>query len=246
MNLIASGAVLMILVGWAGCSLMEREDEPDISIETTTSTSETTTTETDESTTTATSTTDATTTTSTTTAETTVTTETSTTTEAVTEPVIFETQPVVTAAPVVETTTEPETTTTVAATEIDIPEESTVAETETETVTETVATEAVNEEFVGTFTRGTYYTFGSRGGSGRTLVSGYSIASRALYEMYGYGDYKVRIECDEFPALNGIYSLDDCSAKGDNRVIDFWFAPGEVPGYFYQQGVLEVRAYIIR
>lgn len=158
------------------------------------------------------------TTTSTTIAEESVTTETSIATEAVTESVIFETQPVVTAAPVV-----------------DIPVES----------TETVVV-APTGEFIGTFTRGTYYTFGTYGGSGRTLVSGYSIASRALYEMYGYGDYKIRIECDEFPELNGIYSLDDCSAKGDNRVIDFWFSPGEVPAYFKQMGVLEVRAYIVR
>lgn len=185
--------------------------------------SETSTTEPETTTTTDTETTTTTETTTSTTVETTVTTETSTT-EVMTEPVVIETQPVVTAAP----------------TEIDIPVETTTVETVTETVANTP-----NEEFIGTFTRGTYYTFGSRGGSGRTLVSGYSIASRALYEMYGYGDYKVRIECDEFPALNGIYSLDDCSAKGDNRVIDFWFAPGDVPAYFRQMGVLEVRAYII-
>lgn len=216
-SIIASVAALMLLVGAAGIGLTKNE-ESDIPVETTATETETTTSET---TTDTTETTTATTETTTSTAvETTVTTETSTTTEAVTEPVIFETQPVATAAPVVETTN-------------------------TETVTETV-TNTPNEEFIGTFTRGTYYTFGSRGGSGRSLVSGYSIASRALYEMYGYGDYKIRIECDEFPALNGIYSLDDCSAKGDNRVIDFWFAPGDVPAYFRQMGVLEVRAYIIR
>lgn len=230
-SIIASGAALMLVVGLAGFRLMSH-DEIDIQAETTTTASETTTTTTetetsttDTTTTTATtSTTDTTTTNpSTTTVETTVTTKPSTTTE-------------------VKIETKPETTTTVATTttEIDIPEESTVVETETETTTETTT-----EEFVGTFTRGTYYTFGSRGGSGRTLVSGYSIASRALYEMYGYGDYKVRIECDEFPDLNGVYSLDDCSAKGDNRVVDFWFAPGDVPAYFRQMGVLEVRVYII-
>lgn len=114
----------------------------------------------------------------------------------------------------------------------------------TEAVTE-IST-ATNEECIGTFKRGTYYAFGSVGGSGRKLVSGYSIASRALYEMYGYGDYKIRIECDRFPQLNGIYSLDDCSAKGNNQVIDFWFAPNEVPDFFRKYGVLEVRAYIIR
>lgn len=209
---------------------MSHDDEIDIQAKTTTTASETTTTTTetetsttDTTTTTATtSTTDTTTTTTstTTTVETTVTTKPSTTTE-----VKIETKP--------ETTTVATTTT-----EIDIPEESTVVETETETTTET-------EEFVGMFTRGTYYTFGSRGGSGRTLVSGYSIASRALYEMYGYGDHKFRIECDEFPDLNGVYSLDDCSAKGDNRVVDFWFAPGDVPAYFKQMGVLEVKVYII-
>ena len=230
-SIIASGAVLMLVVGLVGFRLMSHDDEIDIQAETTTTASETTTTitetetsTTDTTTTTATtSTTDTTTTTtSTTTVETTVTTKPSTTTE-----VKIETKP--------ETTTVATTTT-----EIDIPEESTVVETETETTTETAT-----EEFVGTFTRGTYYTFGTYGGSGRTLVSGYSIASRALYEMYGYGDHKFRIECDEFPDLNGVYSLDDCSAKGDNRVVDFWFAPGDVPAYFRQMGVLEVRVYII-
>ena len=95
------------------------------------------------------------------------------------------------------------------------------------------------------FSRGTFYTTGSYGGSGRTLVSGYSIASRAIYEMYGYGDYEIRIECDSFPELNGTYSLDDCSAEGNYEVIDFWFAPNDVPAYFREIGVVEVRAYII-
>lgn len=120
----------------------------------------------------------------------------------------------------------------------------------TTNITETTDFNNVNTEtegeFIGTFKRGTYYAFGSVGGSGRKLVSGYSIASRALYDMYGYGDYKIRIECDRFPQLNGIYSLDDCSAKGNNQVIDFWFAPNEVPDFFRKYGVLEVRAYIIR
>ena len=108
-----------------------------------------------------------------------------------------------------------------------------------ETITDT------NEEYIGSFSRGTFYTTGSYGGSGRNLVSGYSIASRAIYEMYGYGDYEIRIECDSFPELNGIYSLDDCSAEGNYEVIDFWFAPNDVPAYFREIGVVEVRAYII-
>ena len=108
-----------------------------------------------------------------------------------------------------------------------------------ETITDT------NEEYISSFSRGTFYTTGSYGGSGRTLVSGYSIASRAIYEMYGYGNYEIRIECDSFPELNGIYSLDDCSAEGNYEVIDFWFAPNDVPAYFREIGVVEVRAYII-
>lgn len=108
-----------------------------------------------------------------------------------------------------------------------------------ETITDT------NEEYIGSFSRGTFYTTGSYGGSGRNLVSGYSIASRAIYEMYGYGNYEIRIECDSFPELNGIYSLDDCSAEGNYEVIDFWFAPNDVPAYFREIGVVEVRAYII-
>lgn len=141
------------------------------------------------------------------------------------------------------------TTSTVANTRLVEPEPSSTAIPITESpTTEPPEPETVNvssEDFIGTFSRGTYYTFGSYGGSGRTLVSGYSIASRALYERYGYGDYKIRIECDEFPELNGVYSLDDCSAPGNYEVIDFWFAPGCVPSYFQQMGVLEVRAYIV-
>lgn len=111
-----------------------------------------------------------------------------------------------------------------------------------EIITDTYSTD---EEYIGTFSRGTFYTTGSYGGSGRTLISGYSIASRAIYEMYGYSNYEIRIECDSFPELNGIYSLDDCSAEGNYEVIDFWFAPNDVPAYFREIGVVEVKAYII-
>lgn len=118
--------------------------------------------------------------------------------------------------------------------------------TETSTETYTDSNNSSTETFIGTFSRGTFYTIGSYGGSGRTLVSGYSIASRALYELYGYGDFKIRIECDSFPELNGIYSLDDCSAAGNYEVIDFWFAPNDVPSYFRKMGVFEVRAYLVQ
>ena len=123
-------------------------------------------------------------------------------------------------------------------------EDTTTATTSTETYTD--SNNSSTETFIGTFSRGTFYTIGSYGGSGRTLVSGYSIASRALYELYGYGDYKIRIECDSFPELNGVYSLDDCSAAGNYEVIDFWFAPNDVPSYFRKMGVLEVRAYLVQ
>lgn len=123
-----------------------------------------------------------------------------------------------------------------------------VTEAPIEVVTTYVSNESntSSESFIGTFSRGTFYTTGSYGGSGRNLVSGHSIASRAIYEMYGYGNYKIRIECDAYPELNGIYSLDDCSAAGNYEVIDFWFAPNAVPSYFRKMGVFEVRAYIIR
>lgn len=114
-----------------------------------------------------------------------------------------------------------------------------------ENVVTEISAETSSEEFIGTFSRGTFYTTGSYGGSGRNLVSGYSIASRAIYETYGYGDYKIRIECEDFPELNGIYSLDDCSAPGNYEVIDFWFLPKDVPSYFKEMGVFEVKAYII-
>lgn len=101
-----------------------------------------------------------------------------------------------------------------------------------------------------TFSRGTYYCYGSKGGSGRSLQSGYSIASRYLYETYGYNNSngnpnKFRIECDDFPELNGVYQLDDCSAAGNNNVVDFYFTQGSVPSGFARQGVTSVRVYIV-
>lgn len=141
-----------------------------------------------------------------------------------------------------------ETSTTLVTTITTVITESIIQEIATESNKDTVIEvleETSSEEFIGTFSRGTFYTTGSYGGSGRNLVSGYSIASRAIYEAYGYGDYKIRIECEEFPELNGIYSLDDCSAPGNYEVIDFWFAPSDVPSYFREMGVFEVKAYIV-
>jgi len=71
------------------------------------------------------------------------------------------------------------------------------------------------------------------GGSGRMLVSCYekdewykgSVASRWVYGQYGYnvdGKTTVYIEFNNYPRLNGWYSVDDCNA--DPGIVDFYFA----------------------
>ena len=107
-------------------------------------------------------------------------------------------------------------------------------------VTESTASETVTDfrdtmTYLGDF-RATYYKGDSvpcYGGSGRMLVSCYekdewykgSVASRWVYGQYGYnanGKTTVYIEFDDYPILNGWYSVDDCNA--DPGIIDFYFA----------------------
>ena len=107
-------------------------------------------------------------------------------------------------------------------------------------VTESTTTETVTDfkddmTDLGSFTA-TYYKGESvpcYGGSGRMLVSCYekdewykgSVASRWVYGQYGYGlngKTTVYIEFDNYPRLNGWYSVDDCNA--DSGIVDFYFA----------------------
>ena len=107
-------------------------------------------------------------------------------------------------------------------------------------VTETTTAETVTDfrdtmTYLGDF-KDTYYKGDSEpcyGGSGRMLVSCYekdewykgSVASRWVYGQYGYnanGKTTVYIEFDNYPMLNGWYSVDDCNA--DPGIVDFYFA----------------------
>lgn len=114
-------------------------------------------------------------------------------------------------------------------------------------------------EFVKTFTRGTYYAYGGprKGGSGRQLidcsqgeggVKG-SIASRYLYDLYGY-NYNgkrtmVYLEVEGYSQMNGFYYLDDSCAKGHNNVIDFFFLYNSNCPFQYQ-GVVKVDCSIVK
>lgn len=107
-------------------------------------------------------------------------------------------------------------------------------------ITESTTAETVTDfrdtmTYLGDF-RATYYQGNSvpcYGGSGRMLVSCYekyewykgSVASRWVYGQYGYninGKTTVYIEFDNYPRLNGWYSVDDCNA--DSGIVDFYFA----------------------
>lgn len=111
--------------------------------------------------------------------------------------------------------------------------------------------------YVGYFGRVTYYPAtayydGVCGGSGRTLL-GYgdygngirgSVASRSLYESYGYnynGRTTVYLEFPGYESMNGYYYVDDCCR--DYGVIDVFVWSGwSCP--FYNAGVITANCYI--
>ena len=116
-----------------------------------------------------------------------------------------------------------------------------------------------NMTYVGYFGRVTYYPQthyypGVCGGSGRTLI-GYgnydngirgSIASRSLYETYGYdrdGRTTVYLEFPGYDFMNGWYYLDDyCRHYG---VIDvFVWSENSYDCPFYGDGVITANCYI--
>lgn len=138
---------------------------------------------------------------------------------------------------IVETTSEEagrttmETTTTTVTTTV-----STIVTSVTEsTTTETVTDFKDDMTYLGSYTA-TYYKGDGvpcYGGSGRMLVSCYekdewykgSVASRWVHGQYGYdlnGKTTVYIEFDNYPRLNGWYSVDDYNA--DPGIVDFYFA----------------------
>lgn len=113
-------------------------------------------------------------------------------------------------------------------------------------------------QFVKTFNHGTYYAYGEPrcGGSGRQLIDCItgegnvkgSIASRYLYENYGY-NYNgkrtlVYLEVEDYPTMDGYYYLDDSNAAGYNDVIDFFFLY-DYNCPFELQGVVKVDCYIV-
>ena len=126
-------------------------------------------------------------------------------------------------------------------------------------VTESTTAETVTD-FRDTMTclgdfRATYYKGDSEpcyGGSGRMLVSCYekdewykgSVASRWVYGQYGYnlnGKTTVYIEFDNYPRLNGWYSVDDYNAYPG--IVDFYFADYSTCPW-QNDGVTDCRVWI--
>lgn len=90
----------------------------------------------------------------------------------------------------------------------------------------------------GTSFEGTWYEggYGTYGYSGRTLVSGYSVASNyfpqgTIIHVSGSG-------------LDGTYRVDDTGTMGSN-VIDFYYAYGDVPSDFRKLGRVNITAYAV-
>lgn len=97
-------------------------------------------------------------------------------------------------------------------------------------VTELTDTMTYLGSYIATYYKGD--TFPCYGGSGRILVSCYeksewykgSVASRWVYEQYGYNvntKTVVYIEFDNYPRMNGWYSVDDCN--DNSGIVDFYF-----------------------
>lgn len=123
-----------------------------------------------------------------------------------------------------------ETTTTTVTTTCSTTVTSVAESTTSETVTDFRDTMTYLGDFMATYYKGD--SVPCYGGSGRMLVSCYekdewykgSVASRWVYGQYGYnvnGKTTVYIEFDNYPRLNGWYSVDDCNA--DSGIVDFYF-----------------------
>lgn len=98
---------------------------------------------------------------------------------------------------------------------------------------DTLSDEIYYGDFEGTFYEGGYGTYGY---SGRTLISGYSVASN----YFPQGSI-IRIEGS---GLDGIYRVDDTGGMPSNG-IDFYYQYGDVPSHFYTYGRLNIQVYLI-
>ena len=250
-NLIKIMAILTLcMTGIFATSCGGDYEDSSSTIETTTTTSETTTESETTSTTSETSTTETSTTVEETTTEetteyTATLTEATTTTITTTEPVVVTTTEVSTQEVALTSAVTSTTATSVTSTEVVI----------TVTTAEAVAAPSNSLSYVKHFSRGTYYAYGTKGGSGRTLidcsigdgtVKG-SIASSYLYKNYGY-NYNgkrtmVYLEVEGYSQMNGYYYLDDSDA-GNSNVIDFFFYQNSNCPFQYQ-GVVPVECYIV-
>ena len=161
--------------------------------------------------------------------------------------VIDELEIVTTAATTTSITTTNSTTTTTTTTTT---KATTTAETTTITTTEEIVyeeedyiqTEVIEYEqnspssygFVGKYYCGSEGTYGA---SGRTLISGYSVAS----SYYPLGTL-LYIESDGL-IPNGTYSVDDTGCPSD--VIDFFYHYGQVPSDFEYMGVSYLNVWVV-
>lgn len=104
---------------------------------------------------------------------------------------------------------------------------------QTTTQTKPITTTKQNYNYQSGF-QGTWYTGGvdTYGYSGRTLISGYSVASNyypqgTIIQVKGAG-------------LDGTYRVDDKGAMSNN-VIDFYYQRGCVPSYFRKMGRVNIE-----
>ena len=133
----------------------------------------------------------------------------------------------------------------------------TTPETVVVTTTEDRSCRMVYDAVHKVFSRGTYYCYpsGTIGGSGRTLIDCSvgdgiikgSVASNYLYHELGYNlngnRTVVYVEVPDFPEMNGLYYVDDCSAPND-EIIDFFYTDAShCP--FDGIGVVTVKCYLI-
>ena len=137
------------------------------------------------------------------------------------------------------------------------------ATTTTESTTTTVCTtqdtscRMVYDAVHKVFSRGTYYcvSYGTKGGSDRQLIDCSvgdgiikgSVASYFLYNELGYNlngnRTVVYVEVPDFPTMNGLYYVDDCSSAND-EIIDFFYTDAShCP--FNGIGVVTVKCYLI-
>lgn len=146
--------------------------------------------------------------------------------------------------------------------------ETTVYTTMTETIAQDTSCRMVYDAVHKVFSRGTYYcgSYGTKGGSRRQLIDCSvgdgiikgSVASYFLYSELGYNLHGNRtvvyLEIPEFPEMNGLYYLDDCSTSEDVTVGNMTIDANETIDFFYTNannclfqniGVVAVKCYLV-